>query len=90
VSRCAISLLLVDGAGRANNMFTGMLRGFRGKGLASAAKIASLRWAAAHGVTRVFTSNDEANAAMLAINRRLGYTTFARSVEYMRSTSRDG
>lgn len=82
----AISLLLADGAGRAKNMFTGTLRAHRGQGLALATKIASLRWAADHAITQIFTANDEANAAMLAVNRRLGYTPFARSVEYGRST----
>jgi GNAT superfamily N-acetyltransferase len=82
----AISLLTTDGAGRAGNMFTATLRAYRGRGLARAAKIASLRWAAANGVTEVFTSNDEANAPMLAINLRLGYRPFARMVVYGRES----
>jgi hypothetical protein len=35
------------------------------------------RWAAEHRVDRVVTDNDERNAPMLAINRRLGYEPFA-------------
>ena len=40
------------------------------------AKLAQLRWAAANGIDRVVTDNDNRNAPMLAINRRLGYEPF--------------
>jgi GNAT superfamily N-acetyltransferase len=65
------------------DLFTGTLPEYRGRGLALAVKLASLRWAAARGVTRVFTSNDETNAPMLAVNRRLGYRPVGRGVEYL-------
>ncbi|HEY6962965.1 MAG TPA: GNAT family N-acetyltransferase [Gaiellaceae bacterium] len=58
---------------RASHGFTGCVRAQRGRGLATAAKRAALRAAAARGVTRVTTSNAEENAAMRAINRRLGF-----------------
>jgi len=81
----AVTLLAVDAAtGRALNMFTGTLRSHRGRGLALATKAASLRWAAANGVTQVVTTNDESNAPMLAVNRRLGYRPAGRRVEYAR------
>lgn len=35
--------------------------------------LAQVRWAAVNGVTRIFTGNDETNAPMRAVNRRLGY-----------------
>lgn len=80
----AISLLIADlGSGRGGNMFTGTLAGFRGRGLGLAAKLGSLHWAAEHGVTQVATRNDETNAPMLAINRRLGYRPAGRHVEYV-------
>jgi GNAT superfamily N-acetyltransferase len=70
----AIALLFVaPELGRAVNAFTATLPQFRGRGLALAAKIATMRWAAANGITRVSTANDDTNAAMLAINARLGY-----------------
>jgi RimJ/RimL family protein N-acetyltransferase len=53
--------------------FTGTVRDHRGRGLATAAKCWALRTAAASGVTRVTTSNAEENAAMRAINRKLGF-----------------
>jgi RimJ/RimL family protein N-acetyltransferase len=62
----------------------GTLAQFRGRGLGTAAKLATIQWAAANGITQMFTTNDEANAPMLAINRRLGYTPAGRRVEYVR------
>jgi GNAT superfamily N-acetyltransferase len=59
--------------GRAGNNGTGTLPAYRGRGLARLAKQASLVSAAELGTTRVYTGNDETNAPMLAINRRLGY-----------------
>lgn len=53
--------------------FTGVLPEFRGRGLAKLVKSASLRKVAAAGVTRAYTSNDEENAPMLAVNEWLGY-----------------
>jgi GNAT superfamily N-acetyltransferase len=69
--------------GRAFNMFTATAREFRGRGLALAAKLASTQWAAGHGITQIVTTNDETNAPMLAINRRLGYRPAGRRVEYL-------
>lgn len=80
----AVSFLLADPSrGRAVNMFTGTTAPFRGRGLALAAKLASTRWAAAHGITQIATTNDETNAPMLAVNRRLGYRPSHRRVEYL-------
>jgi GNAT superfamily N-acetyltransferase len=80
----AVSLLLVDGAsGRGTSMFTGTLRAYRGRGLALAVKLASVAWAREHGIEQLVTSNDERNAPMLAINRKLGYMPAGRSVEYL-------
>ena len=81
----ALSLLIVDHeSGRATSMFTGTRRGFRGRGLALAAKLASIEWAAANGVTTMHTYNDETNAPMLAVNRRLGYVPCGRQVEMLK------
>jgi mycothiol synthase len=58
---------------------TGTATEHRGQGLATAVKLESLRrFRADHpDVPLVATSNDETNAAMLAINRKLGFVTAA-------------
>jgi RimJ/RimL family protein N-acetyltransferase len=69
-------------------MITGTSRDYRGRGLALAVKLASTHWAAANGITQIVTTNDERNAAMLAINRRLGYQHASRRVEYLKDLVR--
>jgi RimJ/RimL family protein N-acetyltransferase len=69
---------------RAFNEYTGTLPAYRNRGLAEQVKRASLRWAADNGVKAVWTTNDETNAPMLAVNRRLGYAPRLRRVEYLR------
>lgn len=59
--------------GRSWSGFTGVLAEHRGRGLAKLIKSASLRRVAAAGITAAYTSNDAANAPMLAVNRSLGY-----------------
>lgn len=84
----AVSLLLADEeTGRGTNMFTGTLRAYRGRGLALAVKLASIEWASAHGITQIVTRNDETNAPMLAVNRRLGYRPCGRRVDYLKHLS---
>ena len=81
----AIAELIVDLAGgRAANGFTGTLRAHRGRGLARLAKLASIAWLQKQGVGRLVTVNDETNAAMLAVNRRLGYAPFATQLSWVR------
>ncbi|MGC5019856.1 GNAT family N-acetyltransferase [Micromonospora sp. DT47] len=53
--------------------FTGTVPEHRGRGLARLVKRAALHRAAAGGVLVAYTSNDAANAPMLAVNTRLGY-----------------
>ncbi len=75
----AIALLYVaPELGHAVNAFTATIPQHRGRGLALAAKIATMRWAAANGIGRVSTANDDTNAPMLAINARLGYQPIGR------------
>ena len=81
----ALSLLIADcESGRSVNMFTGTRRAYRGRGLALALKRASIGWARANGIGQMTTRNDEMNAPMLAVNRRLGYRAAARRLEYLR------
>jgi GNAT superfamily N-acetyltransferase len=69
----AYGVLMTDGEGRGENDFTGTHPDYRNRGLARLVKLASLHWAQANGIREVWTGNDEENAPMLAVNRRLGY-----------------
>jgi GNAT superfamily N-acetyltransferase len=70
--------------GRAFTEYTATRPEFRRRGLAERVKRASLRWAAANGIRAAWTTNDETNVPMLALNERLGYEVRLRRVEYLR------
>lgn len=57
----------------AYNAFTGVLREYRGRGLAQALKLQTILLAKKQGMRYIRTNNDSENAAMLAVNRKLGY-----------------
>ena len=81
-----VTMIRVDRpSGRAQNNLCGVRRPYRGRGLALLLKSHSLRRAAELGATIALTDNDETNAPMLAVNTRLGYTPFARRLEWERS-----
>jgi GNAT superfamily N-acetyltransferase len=81
-----LTMIRVDRpSGRAQNNLCGVRRSHRGRGLALLLKSHSLRRAAELGATIALTDNDETNAPMLAVNRRLGYSPFARRLEWERS-----
>ena len=52
---------------------TATRRSARGRGVASALKRATVLHARERGLRRLRTENEERNAPMLAINRRMGY-----------------
>lgn len=67
-------LLMVPGSETvAWHDMTGVRRAWRGRGIATALKRATIAWAIQHGLTALETGNDEANAGMRAVNARLGY-----------------
>ncbi|MBQ0990321.1 GNAT family N-acetyltransferase [Micromonospora sp. H61] len=72
----AFSLVKRDGD-RMWSDFTGTIPAYRGRGLARLTKTAALHRAAGDGVRVAYTSNDEENGPMLAINTRLGYRPVA-------------
>ena len=52
---------------------TGVLREYRGRGIATALKVSVLAWAKGAGIPGTRTWNAEQNTPMLGINRRLGF-----------------
>ncbi|MBA2294800.1 MAG: GNAT family N-acetyltransferase [Actinobacteria bacterium] len=70
----SLSWLLIDRSQRrAENEWTATLPELRGRGLARLAKIATIRWAAAHAIREILTGNDLDNLPMRELNRALGY-----------------
>jgi GNAT superfamily N-acetyltransferase len=70
--------------GRGVSAFTATHPEFRGRGLATRAKLRTLRWSAEHGITSIATSNDDSNVAMLAVNRRLGFAPIGALLTFQR------
>jgi mycothiol synthase len=60
---------------------TGVARGYRGRGLATAIKVEALSRAKANGLRAMLTTNDEPNKAMRQINAKLGYQTLPAHIQ---------
>ena len=58
---------------RMENLFTGVLREYRGRGIAQAMKLLTIKYARQSGVSEILTENDSENAPILAVNGELGY-----------------
>jgi GNAT superfamily N-acetyltransferase len=71
-------------SGRAVHGGMGILREQRGRGLGLLLKQHVTAWARDAGVVQAFTANDESNAPMLAINRRLGYALYTTRTSWRR------
>jgi mycothiol synthase len=69
------SLVMVPGAAnrKAWHDMTAVHRGWRGRGLATALKRATIGWAIRNGLDTLITGNDVDNAPMRAVNASLGY-----------------
>ncbi len=86
---CAGLGLDPDQPTRAENGLTAVRGDWRGRGLAVHLKLLTLAWAADHGITEVYTWTQDGNAAMRALNTRLGYATTRVGVQLARPTRRD-
>lgn len=63
----------VPGTDRLANGLTGVVPGWRRRGIALALKLRGIRWAKANGWTEIETGNATSNRPMLAINEALGF-----------------
>ncbi|HVT11518.1 MAG TPA: GNAT family N-acetyltransferase [Fimbriimonadaceae bacterium] len=70
VGLCAVGEIY---KGSLYNLFTGVRRAYRGKGIAKTLKLVAAKFAKESGAPYIRTSNDSRNAPMLAINTWLGY-----------------
>lgn len=68
--------------GPANTGMTGVLREHRGKGIALALKVASLKALQARGYRETRTQNDTLNPPILHLNERLGYRRLPGWLQY--------
>jgi RimJ/RimL family protein N-acetyltransferase len=65
------TLTVHEGAG--THAFTAVKRAWRGRGIARALKVAQIRWAKDHGLSRLMATNEVRNAPMIRVNESLGY-----------------
>lgn len=77
-----MSVTAVKENGTAYTNMTGVARDERNKGIALAMKLRAIRALKARGIQLFGTTNDDRNAAMRGINRRLGYVPDAPTVMY--------
>lgn len=85
---CAGLGLDPDQPQRAENGLTAVRRDWRRRGLAVHLKQVTLAWAAEHGIREVYTWTQDGNAAMRALNTRLGYATTRVGVQLARPLDR--
>jgi mycothiol synthase len=69
---------------RGENALTAVRRDWRGHGIAAHLKRRTLRWAAEHGITELYTWTQAGNTPMLTLNERLGYTVRQTSITVSR------
>ena len=74
------ALALEGDEGTAEHLLTCVRPDWRGRGVAGALKSAQIAYARQAGIRRLVTSNDAPNAAMLAVNQRLGYQVVSEGV----------
>ena len=85
------SLMFVPGSTTvAWHDMTAVARAWRGRGVATVLKHATIVWAIEHGLEALETGNDEDNAPMRAINARLGYRPLPDELSFRGPLSPEG
>jgi GNAT superfamily N-acetyltransferase len=69
---------------RGENALTAVRRDWRGRGIAAHLKRRTLHWAAANGLTELYTWTQAGNVPMLTLNEQLGYLTGQQSITLTR------
>jgi mycothiol synthase len=69
-----------DSPQRAEHALTAVRRDWRRRGVAAALKRSTFAWAAAHGLTEVYTWTQRGNDGMRALNTHLGFATRRESI----------
>ena len=69
---------------RGENALTAVRRDWRGRGIAAHVKRRTLQWAAAEGLTELYTWTQAGNLPMLTLNEQLGYLTRQQSITLAR------
>jgi GNAT superfamily N-acetyltransferase len=64
--------------------FTGVLRDYRGKGIAMALKLKAIAFARQRGIKQIKTWNDSSNRPMLRINEALGFAKQPAWISYLK------
>jgi GNAT superfamily N-acetyltransferase len=77
---CAGLMPDLDNPQRAEHALTAVRRDWRKRGVAAALKRRTLLWAAAHGLTEVYTWTQRGNDDMRALNTHLGFITRRESI----------
>jgi mycothiol synthase len=74
---------LIGGSDGYNTDMTGVLRVYRGIGLATLLKLYGIRYTQEHGARYLSAVNDAVNAAMLGLNQKLGFVRVGALVRFV-------
>jgi mycothiol synthase len=78
------TMLRRSGEGSGYQFGLGVLRQYRGRGVARLMKLKQIEWARDHGVSTLYTSNDINNPRIYDINMRLGYQALPPMIRVLR------